>query len=612
MSKKMSHKYQLKQGEKQYIFQTIVEGTSIILSIETPEKKVLTRELSVLGLSALDNVFAQVKTAEEGLELIDKVLKDHKIKVKGENQNIKIILYITANDVTNQIEIPFGDENSGLTKLTEEEILRNVRRSSRLETNIDISNINVENTATEQIPIETKVETNLEQNTDINLINANNENPEVNLDNIDVNLNQESSEKIETNVANDVVQIPENVNVVDTNINMNMDIASNIEIPQTIETTTTETETNVNTNINYDKILPEQVLPPKMLEENDTQNFIPPTETQTQTQLETKEYTATNTLIQNDIQTSEVPVENYFNNNIETNLDNNINIVPNVSVPEKKDEISSLIDELTKLKNREIEELKIQVDKMLRMSKQNNNFDLLKQKEEENYLLKKQLEESIKNQKQYELQIKSLRASQTLAQIQRTSQGLERQNITFEEKAQHICVKGDILHSAQELELITRKINTKLNNKNNKLTLNLLYKATADSDKASAFHEKCDKANRTIVLIETDKGKRFGGYTSMSWKGEAEEKNDEEAFVFSLDKMKTYDNIPGELAIGCYPKFGPIFMGCQIRIYDDAFVKGGTTFEKGLNYNTEEDFELNGGERNFIVKEIEVYEVIPQ
>ena len=612
MSKKMSHKYQLKQGEKQYIFQTIVEGTSIILSIETPEKKVLTRELSVLGLSALDNVFAQVKTAEEGLELIDKVLKDHKIKVKGENQNIKIILYITANDVTNQIEIPFGDENSGLTKLTEEEILRNVRRSSRLETNIDINNINVENTATEQIPIETKVETNLEQNTDINLINANNENPEVNLDNIDVNLNQESSEKIETNVANDVVQIPENVNVVDTNINMNMDIASNIEIPQTIETTTTETETNVNTNINYDKILPEQVLPPKMLEENDTQNFIPPTETQTQTQLETKEYTATNTLIQNDIQTSEVPVENYFNNNIETNLDNNINIVPNVSVPEKKDEISSLIDELTKLKNREIEELKIQVDKMLRMSKQNNNFDLLKQKEEENYLLKKQLEESIKNQKQYELQIKSLRASQTQTQIQRASQGLERQNITFEEKAQHICVKGDILHSAQELELITRKINTKLNNKNSKLTLNLLYKATADSDKASAFHEKCDRANRTIVLIETDKGKRFGGYTSMSWKGEAEEKNDEEAFVFSLDKMKTYDNIPGELAIGCYPKFGPIFMGCQIRIYDDAFVKGGTTFEKGLNYNTEEDFELNGGERNFIVKEIEVYEVIPQ
>ena len=38
----------------------------------------------------------------------------------------------------------------------------------------------------------------------------------------------------------------------------------------------------------------------------------------------------------------------------------------------------------------------------------------------------------------------------------------------------------------------------------------------------------------------------------------------------------------------------------------------GTTFEKVLNFNTEEDYELTGGERQFNVREIEVYEVIPQ
>ena len=76
--------------------------------------------------------------------------------------------------------------------------------------------------------------------------------------------------------------------------------------------------------------------------------------------------------------------------------------------------------------------------------------------------------------------------------------------------------------------------------------------------------------------------------------------------------MKTYDNIPEEEAIGCYPRFGPIFLGCQIRIYDNAFTKGGTTYERGLNFDTEEDFELTDGDRVFNVKEIEVYEVIKE
>ena len=82
--------------------------------------------------------------------------------------------------------------------------------------------------------------------------------------------------------------------------------------------------------------------------------------------------------------------------------------------------------------------------------------------------------------------------------------------------------------------------------------------------------------------------------------------------MFSLDKMKVYSNIPDEDAIGCYPKYGPIFLGCQIRIYDRAFSKGGTTYEKGLNYNTEEDFELTDGDREFKVKEVEVYEVVAE
>ena len=98
--------------------------------------------------------------------------------------------------------------------------------------------------------------------------------------------------------------------------------------------------------------------------------------------------------------------------------------------------------------------------------------------------------------------------------------------------------------------------------------MNLLYKTTADSDSAETFHQKCDKAESSLVLVETDKGKRFGGFTAQNWRGDGEDKMDPNTFLFSLDKMTIYDNIP------------------------------------------EEDFELSGGEQKFRVKEIEVYEVI--
>jgi hypothetical protein len=182
----------------------------------------------------------------------------------------------------------------------------------------------------------------------------------------------------------------------------------------------------------------------------------------------------------------------------------------------------------------------------------------------------------------------------------------ENKEVVKTTKVTKSVIKGDIIHDLKELEMITRKINKS----NNRIILNLLYKATSDSDSAAAFHQKCDKARSSLVLVETTEGLRFGGFTSKDWRGDCIDKKDENAFVFSLDKMKTYGVIEDENAIGCYPNFGPIFLGCQIRIYDKAFEKGGTTFEGGLNYDTEEDFELNGGKRVFGVKDIEVYEVI--
>jgi len=261
------------------------------------------------------------------------------------------------------------------------------------------------------------------------------------------------------------------------------------------------------------------------------------------------------------------------------------------SMKNQLSEINNLkkkIEELSGLKSRmdEIRELKEQLSGLSNYNSSTNEINNLKAQ-----IMQM---ENINQQKQ--MQLNQIKQNTQITSTEKKE----------EKKTTKTIIKGDIIHDLNELEMLTRKINKS----NNKIILNLLYKATADSDTAEAFHQKCDKAESTLVLVQDDNGKRFGGFTSRNWRGDCEEKKDANAFVFSLDKMKIYDIVEGEDAIGCYPQCGPVFLGCQIRIFDNAFKKGGTTFERGVNYETEEDFELTGGNRAFGIKEIEVYEVI--
>ena len=168
-------------------------------------------------------------------------------------------------------------------------------------------------------------------------------------------------------------------------------------------------------------------------------------------------------------------------------------------------------------------------------------------------------------------------------------------------------IVSNIIRNEGELALITQRIQSYLNSN---INYKILFFSRTDGDKAATFHKKCDKAKRSLVLIMDNDGNRFGGFTMRSWSGKNIQKKDEKAFVFSVDKNKIFPILPDEVAIGCYPSFGPIFFGCQIRVYDNFFNKGGSTYLKGLNYATDEDYELTNGKQAYGIKELEVYEVI--
>jgi hypothetical protein len=183
----------------------------------------------------------------------------------------------------------------------------------------------------------------------------------------------------------------------------------------------------------------------------------------------------------------------------------------------------------------------------------------------------------------------------------------EEQSNDQEEKFPNGIIKN-IIKEYEEIDFVVNKISEKFNGSRFKL----LYKGSRDGDGAADFHSRCDEAEKTLTIVEDNYGNRFGGFTTQDWGGEYMQKKDDDAFIFSIDKSKIYEVIPEQNAIGCYPNFGPVFFGCQIRIYDNFLAKGGTTYKKGLNYRTTEDFELTNGNQNFGVKDIEVYEVETQ
>ncbi len=264
---------------------------------------------------------------------------------------------------------------------------------------------------------------------------------------------------------------------------------------------------------------------------------------------------------------------------------------------------------------RENEDLKRQLAGLEDLRRENDdlrrqNEDLRRENDDfrrENERLQRENDDLKRELANLRAELEDLRIALKNAKKPIVTTGLDNQYLNVGGDRVSQTIKGEIIKNTDELQFITRKINRY----NKKITLNLLYKASIDGDQAAAFHQKCDNANSSLVLVETPDGKRFGGYTSKNWRGNGEEKNDENAFVFTLrgNSSEHFPIVPGEKAIGCYPKYGAVFLGCQIRLYDNCLTRGGSTYEKGLNYNTSRDFVLTDGVQNFQVKEVEVYGV---
>ena len=188
---------------------------------------------------------------------------------------------------------------------------------------------------------------------------------------------------------------------------------------------------------------------------------------------------------------------------------------------------------------------------------------------------------------------------------------LEQNNINLEKKVKELddnlqtLMKEKEKEKEKEFQIIKNWIAP-----GKEVKLDLIFKKTRDGNTSKAFHKYCDNKGKTLILIETNESRKFGGFTYNNWiDSNGRWKNNENDFVFSLDLNKKYNNLGKSSTLGKLNN-GPIFGYQLITNEVDICLKESLNF--GISRNSrcfKTNFELNNGKENFETKELEVYEV---
>ena len=140
-----------------------------------------------------------------------------------------------------------------------------------------------------------------------------------------------------------------------------------------------------------------------------------------------------------------------------------------------------------------------------------------------------------------------------------------------------------------------------------KFSAELLFRVSRDGSEPKEFHRRCDNKGPTIIFIETTKNFKFGGYTELEWDKSDSFKTDDSTFLFSINNKAKYTRRNSLCSIYCREDLAPSFGG---DTFPDFFCMGSCKKGELCDANTfATPKELNNGEKNFDVKEMEVYQI---
>ena len=175
-----------------------------------------------------------------------------------------------------------------------------------------------------------------------------------------------------------------------------------------------------------------------------------------------------------------------------------------------------------------------------------------------------------------------------------------------------------VIMQENEFNIINLGIKNRINKKIKEIKK--IYQATIDGDTPDDFHSKCDNIPNTLILFQSQGNRRFGGFTTIPWSSEEQNKSfeDKNAFLFSFDKHRIYSLKSGYKAVYHRKDYGPIFgndnyWDCYIIgpcIENKNFYTYESNSNSSYNYNGDNNALSESNHSNIYLYEYEVFQVI--
>jgi hypothetical protein len=178
----------------------------------------------------------------------------------------------------------------------------------------------------------------------------------------------------------------------------------------------------------------------------------------------------------------------------------------------------------------------------------NLNDDKLKESDKEAILLKNKTELEILNLRDFIL-------NETILSFEPNKERISKSILGELKMAKIARLESIILQETDKVNELMVLCGFSSNQK-----FSLIYRESQDGFEAAKFHAKCDDKPNTFIIVKSQNGNVFGGYTEQSWSGN-DSKNDSNAFIFSLiNKINRPLKIKSNSSsINCDVDSGPCF-----------------------------------------------------